>query len=77
MIQGVEADVEQNERHAEATLATATALNMHIGYDKGAEIVKEAAASGRAIREVARELGVDDEILDEALDHRKMARPHD
>ena len=76
VIRGVEADVEMNERHAEATLATATALNMHIGYDKAAEIVKQAASSGRALREVARELGVDEEILDEALDHRKLARPH-
>ena len=64
-------------RHAEATLATATALNPHIGYDKAAEIVKEAADSGRPLREVAREMGVDEEILDEALDHRRMARPHE
>jgi fumarate hydratase class II len=64
-------------RHAEATLATATALNPHIGYDKAAEIVKEAAASGKTAREVAREKGVDESVLDEALDHRKMARPHD
>ena len=64
-------------RHAENTLATATALNPHIGYDRGAESVKEAAESGRPLREVAREKGVDEEILDEALDHRKMARPHD
>ena len=63
------------ERHAEATLATATALNPHIGYDRGAEIVKEAAERGRPLREVAREMGVDEEILDEALDHRKLARP--
>jgi fumarate hydratase class II len=77
VIRGVEADVEQNERHAEATLATATALNLHIGYDRAAEIVKNAAETGRALREVAREMGVDEEILDEALDHRKLARPHD
>jgi fumarate hydratase, class II len=77
VIRGVEADVEQNERHAEATLATATALNLHIGYDRAAEIVKEAAQTGRALREVAREMGVDEEILDEALDHRRLARPHD
>ena len=77
VIQGVEADVEMNERHAEATLATATALNLHIGYDRAAEIVKNAAETGRALREVAREMGVDEEILDEALDHRKLARPHD
>ena len=77
VIRGIEADVEMNERHAEATLATATALNLHIGYDRAAEIVKNAAETGRALREVAREMGVDEEILDEALDHRKLARPHD
>ena len=64
------------ERHAEATLATATALNPHIGYDRAAAIVKEAADSGRLLREVAIEQGVDTETLDKALDHRKMARPN-
>ena len=77
VIRGVEPNEEMLERHAEATLATATALNPHIGYDKASEIVKEAAASGRPLREVAREHGVDEQTLDEALDHRKMARPHD
>jgi fumarate hydratase, class II len=75
-VRGIEADEEMTSRHAENTLATATALNPHIGYDRGAEIVKEAHESGRPIREVAREMGVDEKILDEALDHRKMARPH-
>jgi fumarate hydratase, class II len=76
-VRDVEANVEVNERHAEATLATATALNLHIGYDKATEIVREAAESGRHLREVAREMGVDEKILDEALDHRKLARPHE
>ena len=76
-VKGIEADEDVTSRHAEATLATATALNPHIGYDRGAEIVKEAHESGRPIREVAREMGVDEKVLDEALDHRKMARPHD
>ncbi|MGH2924411.1 MAG: class II fumarate hydratase, partial [Solirubrobacterales bacterium] len=75
-VEGIEADVEVAERHAEATLATATALNPHIGYDRGAEIVKRAQESGRPVREVAREMGVDEEILDQALDHHQMARPH-
>ena len=61
-------------RHAEATLATATALNPHIGYDRAAEIVKEAASSGKPLRDVARELGVDDETLAEALDLAQMAK---
>jgi fumarate hydratase class II len=77
VIRGVEANEEMLERHAEATLATATALNPFIGYDRAAEIVKEAASSGRPLREVALEMGVEESVLDEALDHRKMARPHD
>ena len=55
----------------------ATALNPFIGYDKATEIVNEAAASGRSLREVAREAGVDEAMLDEALDYHRMAKPHD
>ncbi len=76
-VRGLEANEEMTERHAEATLATATALNPHIGYDRAADIVKEAATSGRSLREVALEQGVSVETLDEALDHRRMARPHE
>ena len=76
-VQGIEADEEMAARHAEATLATATALNPHIGYDRATEIVQEAHRSGRPLREVAREMGVDEEILERALDHRRMAHPHD
>ncbi len=73
-VDGLEANVESTTRHAESTLAMATALNPYIGYDRASEIVKEAAASGRALREVAREKGVDEETLDRALDLRAMAR---
>jgi fumarate hydratase, class II len=76
-VRGIEPNEERLEQHAEATLATATALNPHIGYDRATEIVKEAATSGRPLREVARELGVEESILEEALDHRRLARPHE
>ena len=75
-VQGIEANREQNERYAELTLSAATALNPYIGYDKASEIVKEAAASGRSLREVARDAGVDEQTLDRALDYRAMAKPH-
>ena len=75
-VAGLEANEEMTERHAEATLATATALNPHIGYDRAADIVKAAAESGRSLREVALEQGVEPSVLEEALDHRRMARPH-
>jgi fumarate hydratase class II len=75
-VDGIEAQRENAERYAELTLSAATALNPYIGYDRAAEIVKEAASSGRSLREVAREKGVDEEILDKALDYRAMAKPH-
>jgi fumarate hydratase class II len=75
-VDGVEANRQQAERYAELTLSAATALNPYIGYDRATEIVKEAARSGRPLREVAREKGVEEAILDEALDYRRMARPH-
>jgi len=75
-VAGIEANREQCERYAELTLSAATALNPHIGYDKASEIVKTAAATGRPLREVARDAGVDEATLDEALDYRKMAKPH-
>jgi fumarate hydratase class II len=75
-VDGIEVNRENCERYAELTLAAATALNPYIGYDKAAEIVKESASSGRSLREVAREKGVEDSVLDEALDYRAMAKPH-
>jgi fumarate hydratase, class II len=75
-IDGLEANREVNERYAELTLSAATALNPYIGYDRASEIVKEATRSGRSLREVARDAGVDEETLDRALDYRAMAKPH-
>jgi fumarate hydratase class II len=76
-VDGIEANRERAEHYAELTLSAATALNPYIGYDKATEIVKEAASSGRPLRDVARDAGVDDETLDKALDYRAMAKPHD
>jgi fumarate hydratase class II len=76
-VSGIEANHEGAGRHGENTLAMATALNPHIGYDRVTAIVKEATASGRPLREVAREHGVDEAILEEALNLARIARPHD
>ena len=74
LVGGIEANVDGLQRSAEMTLAAATALNPYIGYDKGTEIVKEAAKSGRPLRDVALEMGVDEETYDKAMDLRKMAQ---
>ena len=73
-VSGIRVNLDGTRRSAENTLAAATALNPYIGYDKGAEIVKEAAASGRTLREVAYEMGVDEETYNTAMDLRKMAQ---
>jgi fumarate hydratase class II len=59
---------------AGGTLAVATALNGAIGYDKGAAIVSKATASGRPLREVALEEGVDAKLYDATIDLGKIAR---
>jgi len=74
-VDGITANQEVCERYAELTLSAATALNPYIGYDAASEIVKEAASTGRSLREVARERGVAEDVLDKALDYRAMAKP--
>jgi fumarate hydratase class II len=75
-VDGIRANEEGCRRSAESTLAAATALNPYIGYDKAGEIVKEAAASGRMLRDVASEKGVDEATYEKAMDLRKMALPN-
>jgi fumarate hydratase class II len=73
-VDGIRANKGGTDASAGATLAVATALNGAIGYDKGTEIVKRATASGRPLREVALEAGVDAKLYDETIDLRKIAR---
>ncbi len=62
--------------HVERGLMLVTALAPVVGYDKAAEIAKTAAASGRTIRDVAREqLALTEAQLDEILDPAKMTIP--
>ena len=73
-VDGIQANRAGTDASAGATLAVATALNGAIGYDKGAEIVKQATASGRPLREVALAAGVDAKLYDETIDLRRIAR---
>ncbi|HEY7622582.1 MAG TPA: class II fumarate hydratase [Solirubrobacteraceae bacterium] len=72
-VDGIEANKEGTKRSAEATLAAATALNEHIGYDTGTTIVQKASKTGRPLREVALEEGVDAKLYDRIIDLRKIA----
>jgi fumarate hydratase, class II len=73
-VDGIEANRAGAKASAGATLAVATALNGAIGYDKGTVIVQKATASGRPLREVALEEGVDAKLYDQTIDLRKIAR---
>ncbi|MCE2463179.1 MAG: class II fumarate hydratase [Dehalococcoidia bacterium] len=60
----------------EKGLMLGTALSPAIGYDRAAEIAKEAAATGSTIRETAKRMtDLTDEQLDELLDPEKMTEP--
>ncbi len=73
-VEGIRANRAGTDASAGATLAVATALNGAIGYDKGTVIVKKATASGRPLREIALEEGVDAELYDATIDLPKIAR---
>jgi fumarate hydratase, class II len=73
-VDGIEVNRAGVAASAGGTLAVATALNGAIGYDKGAAIVKKATESGRPLREVALEEGVDAKLYDATIDLRKIAR---
>jgi fumarate hydratase, class II len=73
-VDGIRANRAATDASAQGTLAVATALNGAIGYDRGTEIVSKATASGRPLREVALEAGVDAELYDRTIDLRRIAR---
>ncbi len=73
-VDGIEVNRAGTDASAGGTLAVATALNGAIGYDRGTVIVKKATASGRPLREVALEEGVDAKLYDETIDLRRIAR---
>jgi fumarate hydratase class II len=73
-VDGIRPNRAGTDASAGATLAVATALNGAIGYDLGAAIVKQATDSGRPLREVALEQGVDPKLYDATIDLGKIAR---
>ncbi|HUA11566.1 MAG TPA: class II fumarate hydratase [Solirubrobacteraceae bacterium] len=73
-VDGIRANRQGTDASAGATLAVATALNSAIGYDRGAAIVAAATESGRPLRDVALEMGVDADLYDRTIDLARIAR---
>jgi fumarate hydratase class II len=73
-VDGITPNTERARALAESTLVLVTALNPVVGYDEATAISREAAATGRSLREVALDHGVAADVLDKVLDLRAMAR---
>ena len=70
-VEGLTANRERAAEMVERSLAMVTSLAPRIGYDRAAEIAKQAFKTGRTVRELATEMGVlSPEELEEALDAR-------
>ena len=74
---GLSANRERCESLVEQSLSMCTSLAPVIGYDAAAKIAKESFATGKTVREIAREHAVlPADQLDKLLDAKRMTAPH-
>jgi fumarate hydratase, class II len=72
-VDGIEANAARCTELVEKNLSTVTALVPAIGYDRSAELAKQALKEDRPLREVVKEAGVlGEHEVDRILDNKKM-----
>ncbi|SFH47979.1 aspartate ammonia-lyase [Tindallia magadiensis] len=75
-IEGITANKEACKEKVENSVALATALNPHLGYEATSSIAKEVLKSKRSVREVTLEKGLLSEAdLDEIMQPKEMTEP--
>jgi fumarate hydratase class II len=75
-ISGIEINREQIDEHLKHSLMLVTALNPHIGYDKAAQVAKNAHKKKISLRESAIELGfLTGEQFDQMVIPEEMTHP--
>jgi fumarate hydratase class II len=75
-IRGIELNREQIDEHLRDSLMLVTALNPHIGYDKAAQVAKNAHKKGISLRESAIALGfLSGEDFDKYVKPEEMTHP--
>jgi len=75
-IAGIELNREQIDQHLKGSLMLVTALNPHIGYDKAAQVAKNAHKNGISLRESAIALGyLSGEDFDKYVKPEEMTHP--
>ena len=76
-ISGIRANEERCRHYVEHSMALATALNPLIGYDKAAQVVKEARASKKTIKDVIISKGIlTEQQVRRLLDPKSLTRPN-
>lgn len=77
-VTGIAANRERCAFYFESSEGLATALNIFIGYEKAAEVVKESLKTGRTIRDIVIEKGIlSDAEWRKLMDARNITRPAD
>ncbi|WP_435178934.1 class II fumarate hydratase [Halorussus sp. AFM4] len=72
-VRKLEANEEHVEKQVEQSMALATALNPHIGYDKASDAAKTALKEGKTVKQVVVEKGyLSEEEADEVIDPEAM-----
>jgi fumarate hydratase class II len=75
-IRGISANEERCRELVERSLALGTALLPRLGYDASADVVNEAARTGKTVRDVCLARGLLSAAeLDQLLDPRRMTEP--
>src|SRR3989475_604639 len=75
-VDGITANVDVLQRYAESSPAIATKLNPIIGYEKAAEIAKEAGLTGKTVKQLVIEKGIlSAEEAEKVLDPRHLTSP--
>ncbi|WP_245632774.1 class II fumarate hydratase [Alicyclobacillus kakegawensis] len=73
-VRGIVADADRCRAYAERSLSLATALNVELGYDTAARIVKHALAHNLSLREAAIQVGIQPSVIDRALDIDRLSQ---
>lgn len=75
-IDGITANYEQMQDYVDRSVGIITAINPHIGYEKAANIAREAIIKRQSVRELCKQYGVlSEEDLDHILDPFEMTKP--
>jgi fumarate hydratase, class II len=75
-INGIELNRDQIDEHLNASLMLVTALNPHIGYDKAAQVAKNAHKKKISLRASAVQLGfLTEEEFDRLVKPEEMTHP--